>query len=408
MPGAGDRVLGAFGLDVLLRSAHDCVVIRWAAGGFAAAGVVLAGLLVAVRTRGVEGGRAPQGALIWPAAQVVVGLGLVAGLWWWGHPCRMARPLDDGRPGSWWRPCCSGGPDGLPAQRGAPFWSVSSEYFTPEPAVTALQDSVGSSLVGTDLSSSGVPHVESGRSRDPPGRQHRVRDPDIVIYDPILPRSYYQLLAVSGVHSPRATTLGVFCPRITTATQARVYALTTCSSLPTTSDRRAASTPGPWPANALPHPGLGQCPPWSARRPAHGWPTTLPHPESPPGMPVAGHVFGSRRRGVVVVDSFHTPGCCASRLAQCPGWDRRPSTGIAPRLRTWATGSLLEQKVAPPVATSWSFDTGRRSSASVSAWPWGTVVAFVLAWGVQIVTTRRRRRLPRPGRAHAGAVPGPP
>ncbi len=219
-------VLGAFGLDALLRSAHDRVVIRWAAGGFVAAGVVLAGLLVAVQLGVSKAAVHHKGALLWPAAQVVVGLGLVAGLWWWGRPASHGRAPRRRSAPVMVVAVLLAVETGFLLSAGVPFWSVSSGYFTPAPAITALQDSVGSALVGYGTCRP-LEYLTSnpGEVGIRPNANIGYGIHEFVIYDPILPRSYYQSwLAVSGVHSPAAlTTLGVFCARITTATQARVY-----------------------------------------------------------------------------------------------------------------------------------------------------------------------------------------
>ncbi len=394
-------VLGAFGLDALLRAAHERVVIRWAVGGFVGAGAVLAGLLVAIQLGVSPVAAHHKGTLIWPAAQVVVGLGLVAALGWWGRPASHGQAPR--------RPSIRvivaavllAVETGFLLSAGVPFWSVSSGYFAPNPAVTALQDAVGSSLVGYGTCRP-LEYLTSnpGEVGIRPNANIGYGIHEFVVYDPILPRSYYQSwLAVSGVHSPAAlTTLGVFCARITTATQARIYGVSYVLEPAHHVGPRGSVFDGTIGREMLYRiPGSASAtlvPP-----PAHR--ATLPTDAA--GVPVAVTHSGPASWRVVVNSS--TSQMLRLRLSAVPGW-QATIDGHPLALRTWATGAMLEANVPPG-----------RHVVELRYWPslfsvgiglaLGTVLALVLAFGVQIVSPRLRRR-PRPaGPAGAGAVPGP-
>jgi hypothetical protein len=221
----GLAILAAIGIDALARSRRDRTAVRWAAGAFAVAGVVVAGLAV-----GAQAGLAPavarhRASLVWPAVQSVVGV-VVCGAW-----------LRSGRVGAH----SSGRADvvgrGVAAllvaletafllSAGIPFWSVSPSYFPTNPDITALQQSVGSSLVGfgscRSLAYNTASKTEVG-IRPNANIGYGLRE--MVAYDPILPEDYFKAWAAAGgQHTPHSLSqLGIFCAQFTTAAQAREF-----------------------------------------------------------------------------------------------------------------------------------------------------------------------------------------
>jgi hypothetical protein len=393
-------ILGAFGLDAVLRSIHDRVVIRWAIGGFLGAGGVLVGLLVAIHLGVSRVAVHHEGTLIWPAAQVVVGLGLTMALWRWGRRASHARALRRASIPVVVAAVLLAVETAFLLSAGVPFWSVSSAYFTPNPAVAALQHSAGSSLVGYGTCRP-LEYLTSN-----PGEVGIRPDANIgygihqfVVYDPILPRSYYQSwLAVSGVHSPAAlTTLGVFCARITTASQARIYGVSyvlepahhagpTGSVLDgTVGSEMLYRIPGSASATLVPTEAPGVALPTDAT----GVPVAVTHP-------------GPASWRVVMRSA--APQMLRLRLSAVPGWQATIDGHPLP-LRTWATGAMLEAKVPPG-----------RHVVELRYWPsffsdgivvaLGTALAFVLALAVQIIWKRNGRHRGPPGPARVDAVQG--
>jgi hypothetical protein len=393
-------VLGAFGLEAVVTAGHQRVVTRWALGGFAGAGAVLVVLFVAVRLGVSKAAVHHQSTLVWPAVQVVVGLALVGALWWWRRPASHG-----GAPRSTAVRLGVAGvllavETGFLLSAGVPFWSVSPGYFAPNPAVTALQKRVGSSLVGYGTCRP-LEYLTSspGEVGIRPNANIGYGIHEFVVYDPILPRAYYQSwLAVSGVHSPAAlTTLGVFCARFTSAEQARIfgvsYVLEPSNHVGPTGSvfdgivgrERLYGIPGSASATLVP--------------PAPGGGTLA---TDAPGVPVATtHPSAASWR---VVENSAAPQMLRLRLSAVPGWhatiDGRPLS-----LRTWATGLMLEARVP-----------AGRHVIELQYWPslfsaglvvaGGTVLVLVLALGTQMVVTRRRRRPQVSVRPVAGGVEG--
>jgi hypothetical protein len=222
---------------------------------------------------------------------------------------------------------------------------------------------------------------------------------EFVVYDPILPRAYYQSwLAVSGVHSPAAlTTLGVFCARITSAEQARIfgvgYVLEPANHVGPTGSvfdgtvglERLYRIPGSASATLVP--------------PAPGG---APLRTDAPGVPVAtSHPSATSWR---VVENSTTPQMLRLRLSAVPGW-HATIDGHPLSLRTWATGLMLEARVpAGRHVIELSYWPSLFSAGLVAAA--GTALVLVLALGTQIVVGRSRRRSRTPAPQRAGGVEG--
>jgi len=267
---------------------------------------------------------------------------------------------------------------------GVSFWSISSTYFSPTPAVSALQRTVGSSALG----------IGSCRPRPfskPFSTEVGIR-PDVnvafavhefAIYEPVLAAAYYRSwLAVSGEHVARSLRrVGLFCPQITTAAEARVYGVPYVLVAPGTGapsgavrdgsvgGERLFRVSGAAAATVNPAPPTGQSLPLGAR----GTPVTVSHPDD------------ASWRVVVSADEAQV---LRLRLTAEPGW-HATIDGHPLALQRWAAGLMLEARVPP----------GRHVIA-LQYWPTlfttGIVVAGVVvvagAATVALQAMRRARR----------------
>ncbi len=105
---------------------------------------------------------------------------------------------------------------------GAQLWSSSADYVRPTPAVASLVRAVGGATVGfgvftcyagPGLSSLGVlpeSNILFGLH-------------ELDLYDPVLPRGYFQSWAALSGTAPGAPIYNSFCPALTTASEARRY-----------------------------------------------------------------------------------------------------------------------------------------------------------------------------------------
>ena len=225
----GVAVLGAFGLDLVVRSDAETrpgaarAVARWVGVAFAAGGVAALGV-VAGSALGISQLAQHRNSLVWPAVQAVVGLG-VAGILLWRTqelPAAASRRRVAGRLGA---VVLFGVEAAFLLSTGAAYWSVSSTYFAPVPAVTDLQHIAGSSLVGLGMCPTHGRHSAASELGIRPDANVAYGLREMVVYDPILPEAYLRSwAAVTGTHTARALArLGIFCPRITTVDQARLY-----------------------------------------------------------------------------------------------------------------------------------------------------------------------------------------
>ena len=191
----GVATLAAFGIDAIVRSDRvtrddaSGTLARWVGGAFVVGGGAVL-LLLAGSVLGISHLAKHRGSLVWPAAQAGAGLAVAAALWW---RARRRSPAH-GRRGAVGR----GGAVVLFAvesvfllSTGASFWSVSSSYFPTNPAVTELQDTIGTSLVGYGscraLAYLTASHQEVGIRPDA-NVAYRIRE--MAVYDPILPQAY--------------------------------------------------------------------------------------------------------------------------------------------------------------------------------------------------------------------------
>ncbi len=381
----GVAVLAAFGIDFVVRSDSGPrpgaarAVARWVGIAFGAGAVVVLGV-VAASALGLSQLAQHRNSLVWPAAQAVVGLGVAAVLWWrtQERPASASRRRGAGRLGAM---VLFGVEAAFLLSTGAGYWSVSSTYFAPTPAVTDLQHIAGSSLVGLGVCPTHGLHAAASDLGIRPDANVAYGLREMAVYDPILPEAYLRSwAAVSGTHTAQALArLGIFCPRITTVDEAQLYGVAyvlepaghpgPVGSVPVGVDGAEwlFSIPGAADATVIPLPAGAAQPPLFAL----GVPAPVTHPDA-----------ASWR---VVVDD-RGPQLLRLRLTDVPGWratiDGRPLT-----LHSWATGSMLEAQVP-----------AGRHVIELHYWPplfsAGLVVAaaVVLAFVVVAVIVLGRRR----------------
>ena len=375
-------VLAAYGIDIVARSEHRHAAMRSGVGALAVVVVVL--LAVAVTTH-------HDTSLLWPAAEVVVVLVLGA-LWWRSPPGRPEGVFTVGRCAA---PALLVVSSAFLVATGVGSWSLSSSYFSPTPAVTVLQRTVGQSTVGISacrvLPFTAPYSTETGIR---PNANIGYGVHEFAVYDATVPESYFTLWSnLGGQHIPSGLhRIGVFCPQITTATQARVFGVGFVleprhARGPTGAvfDRMVGTEqlfriPGAAPATLISTTG-GEA--LSIDTP--GTPVAVTHPE-PSTWRL--HVEGSG------------PALLRLRLTDVPGWhatiDGKPLS-----LEPWAQATMLEAKV--PAGSH---------VVELHYWPdlfsVGIVIAVVVAVGLAaaggIVAVRTRRGRRRVGVASSGVA----
>jgi hypothetical protein len=224
---------------------------------------------------------------------------------------------------------------------GVSCWSISGGYFSPTPAITALRHEVGSALVATGPCRT-LPFSPpvSGEPGIRPNANIAYGVHEFAVYEPVLPTAYFaSWTAVSGrIPGTEFTRVGLFCPEITTATEARLYGvqyvLTPAHARRPTGMVRSGTVGGeplyrvPGAAEAT----LSALPP-----PGHALATDAP------GRPVA--VTRPDPASARLVTDAATPEVLRLRLTALPGWhatvDGRPLA-----LGSWASGAMLEARLA--------------------------------------------------------------
>jgi hypothetical protein len=382
-------VLGAAGIDALVRPMRDSTAVRWATGAFGALAIAVLGLAAASELGLASAVSRHRSSLIWPAVQSVVGLALGA-LWLWsrrpGAHSSAARQLGT-------RGGCTlllALETGFLLSAGIPSWSVSSTYFPTNPAITELTRSVGSSLVGYGSCRS-LRYNTSSKNEVGirPNANIGYGLHEMVVYDPILPTDYFRAwLAAGGQQTPPALQqLGVFCAQFSTAVQAREFGVQYVLAPPGRvrligqgvvevgrfGDEKLFSIPGSGPATSNPVPAGGA----RLSADAQGTPLAVTYPDP-----------ASWR---VVVDS-PTPSIVRLRLTDVPGWNATVD-GRAVFLQPWADGSMLQVRVpaGQHVVELHYWPTAFTAGIAVAG---SIVVGGVLAMTTGVILGRRRRRAP--------------
>ena len=327
-------VLAAFGLELLVGDDDKRTALRRARQVLAGAAVVIAlvGAAVAAGVYKVAGGSARSFA--WPCAEVVAASAV---LWW------MARRHAD-RPGTAIRGALAlvGLQTVVLVASGVSFWSLSSTYFAPTPGVSALSARVGDGLVSAGAcrpSPFGQPSPSDLGIRPDANIAYSVSEFDV--YDATLPAPYFHSWhAAGGQPLPRPLVrVGIFCPTITSAGQARLYGIDFVLTAPgqpgpagtrfvsDIAGERLFAVPGAAQATLLPRPAPGERVALEAR----GAPVPVTHP-GPASWTL--HVHSD------------APGLLRLRLTAVPGWhatvDGRPVA-----LEKWASKAMLELRVPP-------------------------------------------------------------
>jgi len=217
-------VLAGIGADVLVRSHRERAVRRWVGGGFVCVALFLAVLWLFGR------GHLPpadasirDSSFLWPAVQTVVGLAVV-GLLVGAH----RRGPAHSRASSRFHVGLGGGvglvllacETAFLVAAGGPLWSSSPTSLVPTPAEVALQDSVGSSIVGFGVHSCAVP----GQLGIPQNVNVAYGVHELDVYDPITPKALFRSWEdATGTPGGLGNPISVFCPAVTSATDARRY-----------------------------------------------------------------------------------------------------------------------------------------------------------------------------------------
>jgi len=379
-------VLGAVGLEALVRTRRDRTTLQWMAGAFAALAAAVFLLAVAAEIDFVPALHRHRGSLVWPAVQSVVGLAL-AGLW-----------LRTGRAGAHssagarlrWAPALLLALEtAFLLNVGIPSWSVSPTYFRTNPAIAALQASVGSSTVGygscRSLRYNTASKNEVGIR---PNANIGYGVHEMVVYDPILPAAYFQAWAAAGGQRtpPSLNQLGIFCAQIKTAAQAREFGVRYVLEAPRhhrpsgqsiiigqIGTEKLVFIPGSAPATSSPVP-------------AGGGPLPIDAPATP--LAVTNPDPASWR---VVVDGT-APSIVRLRLTAVPGW-HATMDGRSLTMHTWASGLMLEAQVPAGhhVVELHYWPAAFSAGLAVAG---VTVVGLVLAVPAGVILGRRRRRAP--------------
>ena len=387
----GLAILAAIGIDALARSRRDRTAVRWAAGAFAVAGVVVAGLAVGAQAGLASAVARHRASLVWPAVQSVVGV-VVCVAWLWSG---RSGAHSSGRAGVVGRGVAAlllALETAFLLSAGIPFWSVSPSYFPTNPDITALQDSVGSSLVGfgscRSLAYNTASKTEVGiRPNANIGYDLR----EMVAYDPILPENYFKAwTAAGGQHTPHSLSqLGIFCAQFTTAAQAREFGVRWVLEPPgryppkgativvrSIGDERLVFIPESFDATTTPDP-LG----------------AAPLPADAPGYPVA-YTEPDAATWRLDVDTT-APSVLRLRLTDVPGW-HATIDGHPLALESWASGLMIQARVPAGKhiveLTYWptAFSAGIAVGGAVAV---GLVAASVTS---VVIGRRRRRSSPEP------------
>ena len=223
---------------------------------------------------------------------------------------------------------------------GVSFWSLSSTFYSPTPAVQQLHAAVGDGVVAlgscVGLQSS---RPTQGAIGIRPDANIGYGVHELAVYDPILPNSYYRSwFALSGVQTLSSLSrLGIFCAGIADANQAKVYGVSFVLE--------TSGSPGP--AGGVFDRSLGS--ETLYRIPGAALAATvplsyygLPIPVTYQGVPDPVVVHSPTSWSVDV--KTKTSEYVRLRLSSVPGW-HATIDGRAIPLGPWANGAMLEARV---------------------------------------------------------------
>ncbi len=386
-------VLGAAGLDALIRNDLPVRLRKWALGALGGAALVVAvvSLAVGVGAQHTTGGTT-RARLAWAAAEVVLGLVLVlvSGI---GKPSARHALGSSARSRQAMAVVFIAAQSAFGVVAGVGFWSLSSTYFSPTPAVAALQRTVGASLVAMGPCRARpftYPYATEFGIRPNANIGYGVHE--FAVYEPVLPTQYFASWeAVSGQQLSRPLRrVGLFCPQITTAAEARVYGVSYVLGPTGTHGVSGAVRDGTVGGEALFH-VTGSSQATLSPLPRSG----RPLPVDARGSPVA--VTHPSAASLRTVTDAPGPRLLRLRLTALPGW-RATIDGRGLPLEHWAEGAMLEARVpAGHHVIELRYWPGLFSAGLMAAG--AVLVGFVAAGGV---TLARRRR-----RGQSGAVTNP-
>jgi len=333
-------VLGAAGVDALVRNELSVRFRKWALGTLGAGALIVAvvSLAVGLGIQHTTGG-GTRSRLLWAAAEVVLGLALV-------YASGIGTSAASAGPGPSvairWRVAAVL----LVAQSaylvgaGVSFWSLSSSYFSPTPTVAALQRAVGSSVVAMGPCRPRPftkPYATEFGIRPNANIGYQVHE--FAVYEPVLPTSYFASWEEVSGHQlqPSLRRVGLFCPQVTTASEARVYGVSYILAPRNTHRPSGTTRAGTIGGEALFHVSGSAQATLSALPPAG---QTLPIDAR--GIPVA--VTHPSAASVRVVTDASGPKLLRLRITALPGW-HATIDGHALPLEHWGDGAMLEARV---------------------------------------------------------------
>ena len=385
-------VLGAAGIDALLRNETPARLRAWALGALGAAALIVALVSVAVGVGVQHTAGGERSRLAWAAAEVVVGAVLILAT---GVGRRATALATSERARTGVAVAFLVAQSAFLVVAGVSFWSLSSSYFAPTPAVTALEHAVGSSSVAMGPCRARpftYPYATEFGIRPNANIGYGIHE--FAVYEPVLPTTYFASWAEVSGHevAPSLRRVGLFCPQITTATEARIYGVSYVLGPARSQGPAGAVRDGTVGGEALFHISGAAQATLSAVPPSG-----RPLPLDATGRPVA--VTHPGPASVRVVTDATTAKILRLRVTALPGWhatiDGRPLA-----LEHWAAGLMLQARLP-----------AGRHVIEVQYWPplfsAGLKIAVVILVGfaaaLVIVGTRRRFR---PGRAELGPREG--
>ncbi len=236
----GLAVLAGFGMDLFVRWWRDASTRRWAAASFVLWGLVLAGVWFFGR------GQLPpplatirEQSFIWPIFEVIGGLFIIEALWVLARNPQGTAARVVGNAGAWAGAILVVMEAAFLLVSGSSWPSSSTTYFTPTPAVTSLQRTVGSSLVGLGNGLCiGIFVNKAGHSiagftplNEVVGVSPNVNlaygIDELAAYDPIMPLEYTKAWeSLTGQAPGLLSELGSaawYCPAVKSVSVARIY-----------------------------------------------------------------------------------------------------------------------------------------------------------------------------------------